>query len=82
MTDYKPPASRSLPDLPGMEIVPLQVRGKCKLEQLIKCLGAMQKSETLIIVDWFSLTNDEKKPGELELIMMVSTLAVKEKEKS
>ena len=80
-TDYKSQRCRSLPEVPGVEIVPLQVRGKCKLPQLVKCLAAMRNAETLILVDWFSVANDEKKPGELEITMMLATLAEKEKAK-
>ena len=82
LTDYQPQRSRPLPEVPGVEIVPLQIRGKCNLSQLTKCFAGMRNGETLIIVDSFSVANDEKKPGELEITMMVATLAEQEKVKS
>lgn len=81
LTGYQPQRCRSLAAVPDVELVPLQIRAKCQLPQLVKCLAGMQKSETLILVDWFSVTNNEKKPGELEITMMVATLAEKEKTK-
>ena len=81
LTGYDPQRPKSLREVPGVEVVAWQIRAKCKLPQLVKCLAGMRKSETLIIVDWFSVVNNEKKPGELEITMMVATLAEKEKTK-
>lgn len=82
LTDYQPQRPRTLKEIPDVQIVPLQIRGKCKLSQLTKCFVAMRDGQTLIIVESFSVTNNEKKPGELEITMIVSTLAEQEKAKS
>ena len=81
LTDYQPQRPRTLKEIPDVQIVPLQIRGKCKLPQLTKCFVAMRDNQTLIIVESFSITNNEKKPGELEITMIVSTLAEQEKAK-
>ncbi len=78
-TDYQPRPCRPLREIPGVEIVPLQVRGKCKLPQLAKCLDGMRKADTLVIVDRLSVANDEKKPGQLEVTMVLATLAEQRK---
>ncbi|MDY7011004.1 MAG: GspMb/PilO family protein [Planctomycetota bacterium] len=82
LTDYQPRPPRILREISGVEIVPLQVRGKCQLPQLVKCLSGMRKADTLVIVDRISVTNDEKKPGQLEVTMVLATLAEQKKEGS
>ena len=82
LTDYQPQRARTLKEIPDVQFVPLQIRGKCKLPQLTKCFVTMRDNKTLIIVESFSITNNEKKPGELEISMIVSTLAEQEKAKS
>ena len=82
LTDYQPQRARTLKEIPDVQIVPLQIRGKCTVSQLTKCFVAMRDAQTLIIVESFSVTNNEKKPGELEITMIVSTLAEQEKAKS
>jgi len=72
---YMPQPGRPVRSVPGMELVALEVRGKCKLPQLAKCLAAMQKAKTLIFVDRLTATNDEKKPGQLEVRLVLATLA-------
>ncbi len=81
LTDYQPQRARTLKDIPNVEVVPLQIRGKCNLSQLTKCFVAMRTGQKLIIVESFSVTNNEKKPGELELTMIVSTLAQQQEAK-
>ncbi len=74
-TDYQPQPPRPLPNVSGLRIVPLQIRGKCKLPQLAKCLAEARKTETLVIVDRVSATNDAKMTGQLEVTLVLSTLA-------
>ena len=81
-TSYQPQPCRTLREIPGVMIVPLQVRGKCRLEQLAKCLAGMRKADTFIIVDRLSLNNDEKKPGQLDVTMVLVTLSEQGKEGS
>ena len=75
LTDYQPQRGRRLKEIPGVEYVPLQVRGKCKLKQLATCLAALRHAETLAFVDRISVTNPEKKPGDLEVTLVLATLA-------
>ena len=81
LSAYQPQLSRPLPKVPGVQIVPLQIRGKCKVSQLTKCFVAMRQGQTLLIVESFSVINNEKKPGELEITMIVSTLAQQQEAK-
>ena len=74
-TDYLPQSDRPLQDIHGVRFVPLQVRGKCKLPQLAKLLAKIRQSETLVIVDRLTVSNDAKKPGQLEVTMVLATLA-------
>jgi len=74
-TDYQPQPPRPVPNVPGLRIVPLQIRGKCKLPQLAKCLAEARKAETLVIVDRVSASNDAKMTGQLEVTLVLSTLA-------
>ena len=55
--------------------VPLQVRGTCKLKQLSTCLSALRQAKTLAVVDRISVTNNEKKPGNLEVTLVLAALA-------
>ena len=82
LTDYQPQRSRPLLDVPGVLVVPLQIRGKCNVSQLTKCFVAMHEGKTLIMVESFSISNNEKKPGELEITMIVSTLAQQQEAQS
>ena len=81
-TYYEPQASRPLREIPGVQAIKLQVRGKCKLPELAKCLAAMRKADTLVIVDRLIIANGEKKPGQLEVTMMLMTLAKQDKARS
>jgi type II secretory pathway component PulM len=65
-----------------VRFVPLQVRGKCSLPQLAKCLAGMRKAAMPIIVDQIRVTSDPKKPGNLDLTMVVSTLAKRDRRRS
>ena len=73
--DYQPQPAKRIREIPGLQLVSLQVRGKCKLNQLTKCLAGLRKVETLTIVDRLSIVNNEKKPGELEITLLLVTLA-------
>ncbi len=70
-----PQKGRRLTNVPGVEIVLLQIRGKCSLQQFSKTLAALLKSETLVFVERLSLTNDRKKPGQLDVTLVLATLA-------
>ncbi len=45
------------------------------LAQLLKSLSNLANAKTLIFVDKFSITNDEKKPGKLKVNITLATLA-------
>ena len=79
-TDYQPQPARPLQVrgsrlAKGVLLVPLQVRGKCKLPQLAKCLAGMREAPTLILVERVTVANDAKKPGQLEVTLLLATLA-------
>ena len=67
--------SKPLRHIRNVHIVPLQVRGKCDQAQLAKCLAGLKTAESLVFVDRLTATNNEKKPGQLEIVMVLTTLA-------
>ena len=73
--DYKPRRPRRAGKITGVQWVLLEIRGKCKEAQLPKCLAGMRKAKALVIVDRLTVTNDPKKPGQLEVTMVLATLA-------
>ena len=75
MTDYQPQRERLLREIPGVGLVTLRIRGNCQLPQLAKCLYRMSEAKTLVIVERLTVTNNEKQPGKLEVIMVLATLA-------
>ena len=75
MTDYQPQRERLLRDIPGVGLVALQVRGDCQLPQLAKCLSQMSDAKSLVIVERITVTNNEKQPGKLKVVMVLATLA-------
>ena len=77
-----PQRARPLPDLKDVELLPFQVKGKCSLAQLARCLAGMRKAPMPMIVDRIGVSSDPKKPGQLELTMVLSTLAKKEAKRS
>ena len=79
---YRPQPPRALPDVPGVMLVTLQVVGKCKEPSLPACLAALRQAEMLLLVDKLSVTNDAKKPGELQVTWTLATLALPPKEPS
>ena len=74
---FQPP--RPVRDVPGVEHVPLQIRGKCSPGQLVRCLAGMRKAPSLVIVDRFTVANDLKKPGQLTVTLVLGTLATAER---
>jgi len=71
---YQRQPHRKLKDIDGVVIVPLQVRGKCTLAQLTKSLSALRSAKTLVFVDRLTLVNNAKKPGALEVTLVLATL--------
>ena len=79
---YQFQPARPVRDVPGVEHVPLQIRGKCGLQQLTRCLAGMRKAPSLVIVDRLTITNDLKKPGQLTVTLVLGTLATTERSES
>jgi len=79
---YQFQPARPVRDVPGVEHVPLQIRGKCMLQQLTRCLAGMRKAPSLVIVDRLTITNDLKKPGQLTVTLVLGTLATTERSES
>jgi hypothetical protein len=75
--DYQPQQPAPVRDVPGVQTLGLRIRGQCSIDQLLKCLAAMRREDTLLIVDNLSVENDEKSPGKLTVTMVLSTLARK-----
>ena len=73
-TEYLPQRPKRVQGIEGLRVVSLQVSGGCKLPQLTKCLSALRKTETLVMVDRLSVTSDPKKPGQLKVTMVLTTL--------
>ena len=73
--NYQPQPGKDLRQIPGLRYIPLQVRGKCSLDQLTKLLAGLPNDETPIIVDQLSIAKNEKKPQKLEVTMVLATLA-------
>jgi len=87
ITGYEPQAARPLRDkdkgvVKGVLVVPLQVRGRCQLPQLAQCLDGMKQAKTLVVVDRVVVANDEKKPGQLEVTLLLTTLAEAKRDKT
>ena len=75
--DVEPLPARQLREVPGAQVLALRLKGKCKLPQLAKCLASLRKAKTLVFVDRLTVTNNEKKPGELEVALTLAALAEK-----
>ncbi len=69
-----PRPARTMRDIPGVQLLPFQIKGKCKVDQLAKFLGEMRKSESLMILDRFTVSGIQKKKGQLDLSMTIATL--------
>jgi len=75
LTDYQPQRARPIRDIPNVSLVALQVRGQCQLPQLAKCLARMARTNTLLIVQSMDVANNEKQPGQLDVTLVLATLA-------
>ena len=69
---------RPIKKIPNTWWVSVEVDGKGKVDQLAKCLAAIRKTEQLIVVDRITAKNDQKKPGNLSLKLVLGTLAYEE----
>ncbi len=69
------PRALALKSVSGIQVVPLEVPGKCNISQLTKSLAELSKAKTFVFVERFTISNDEKKPGQLEVTITVATLA-------
>jgi type II secretory pathway component PulM len=76
--NYQPQPARAAQELPGVQLVPLRVTGKCRLPQLTKCLSDLRQADTLVFVDQIDLSGNEKQPGQLEVTLILATLARQE----
>lgn len=74
-SDYAPQPPRPVKQVPRAVLVSLQVRGQCQLPQLASCLARLRDARTLVIVDRVSAVGNEKQPGQLEVTMVLTTLA-------
>ena len=81
-TDYPPQVTRPLRSVPDMVIVRIQLQGKCKLPQLVKCLAGLRKAETLVFAERVTAVNSAKKPGELDITLVLATLAERKEKRS
>ena len=61
--------------MPNVQIVALEVPGQCNFEQLVKSIAGLRKAKTLVFVDAWRITNNEKKPGKLTVTITLATLA-------
>ncbi|MBN1943101.1 MAG: hypothetical protein JW849_07380 [Phycisphaerae bacterium] len=75
LTDYQPQRARPLREIPNVSLVTLQVRGQCQLPQLAKCLSRMSQAKSLMIVQSMNISNNEKQPGQLDVTLVLATLA-------
>lgn len=76
LESLQPQAARSIrKHVPGVAVIPVRVVGKCQMQQLAKSLAELRKAERLIIVDHVDVSNDPKKPAELKVAMVLSTVA-------
>jgi hypothetical protein len=73
--NIQPQPARGLKEVPGVAALPIQVKATGTLAQLAQGLDALQASETLIVVEQVSAVGNEKKPGQLEVTLMLSSLA-------
>lgn len=78
--NYQPQMCKSLKDVPGVHVVPLQVRGKCRDMQLYQCLAKLCEAQSLIFVDRLIVTNPERRQGNLDVTIVLSTLAERDEE--
>jgi hypothetical protein len=75
---YQPQPARAVQEAPGVYLLPLRLSGKCQLPQLAKCLSEMRKTDSLVFLDQITLSGNEKQPGQLEVTLVLATLARQE----
>jgi len=71
----QPQGQKPVKELPGAVQVSFQVKTSGQLAQLARSLEAMRKAPTLIIAEQVSAAGNDKTPGQLELTLVLSTLA-------
>ena len=62
--------------IPETVLVPVHIRGKCKITQFANFLAKVSQAELLMMVDRFHITSNAKK--ELEIDIVLATLAKRE----
>ncbi|MAE65369.1 MAG: hypothetical protein CMJ18_13945 [Phycisphaeraceae bacterium] len=68
---------RPLKRVPGTVLVALQVRGRCKIDQLAKFLARTHQADMLILVERISASKRSDKPDQLDVVLVLTTLAEK-----
>jgi hypothetical protein len=71
----QPQPPRAVKELPGVQSVPFLIKASGQLPQLARCLESLQKSERPLMVEQVTATGNDKSPGQLEVTLVVSTLA-------
>ncbi|MBN1554201.1 MAG: type II secretion system protein M [Phycisphaerae bacterium] len=75
LTEYQPQRSRPVREIPNVSLVTLQVKGQGDLPKLAKCLHQMTRAKNLMFVQSMNITNNEKQPGQLDVTLLLATLA-------
>ena len=57
----------------GFGTLRLKFSGTCKYDQLVKFLSQLRENPYLVAIDEFSVKSDEKKPGQVNIDMIVET---------
>lgn len=70
-----PQPGKPVKEFTGVCAVPFQVKANCSLPQLAQCLDALRGSETLIVVEQVNAVGNDKRPGQLEVTLVLSVLA-------
>ncbi len=73
----QPQPTRPLRELPEAQLVSIQVSGKCQIGQLARCLAALRACERVTLVDRLVAAGNERQPGQLEVTLVLATLARK-----
>lgn len=69
---------RPIKDVPDTVLVPVQVRAECQIGQLAKLLAQVRQADRLVVIDRLNVDAVPKKPGHLNLTMVLATLAKQE----
>lgn len=75
ITEYQPQRTRALRDIPNVSLVTLRIKGKCDLPKLAGCLYEMSRAKNLMFVQSMNVNNDKKKSGQLDVTLVLATLA-------